>query len=461
MQLKRPKTVYVCQKCGASSPKWVGRCAECGEWGSLAEEIMAPQIQQKNKTSLGGEKPQPISQVKLSDAPRLITTIKEFDRILGGGIVIGSVTLIGGDPGIGKSTLLLQVSHKLTKEGMKVLYVSAEESVVQTKIRAERLGVDSDNLLLASETNIDVIGAYIEEYKPDLVVVDSIQMVYRPEIPTAPGTLTQVRESAMAMVYLCKRLGVALFLIGHVTKDGSLAGPRSLEHLVDSVLYFEGDRFQSFRMLRAVKNRFGSTNEIGIFEMKDDGLIEVTNPSDMFISQRDKDTAGTVIVPSIVGSRPLLLEIQALTSRSYYSAPSRRVSGVDFNRTAMILAVLERRLAIPLGSQDVFVNVVGGVKIDEPAADLGIALAIVSSYRNRPISDIVAIGEVGLAGEIRPVSHINRRLNEAVRLGFNKIIVPGNSLKSLKKDSGFDILGYNYLNVLVRDLIGQTTKEPQ
>lgn len=450
MQLKRPKTVYICQKCGATSPKWVGRCLECGEWGTIAEEIMATQPQ-KNKTSLGGEKPKPISQIKSPESPRLITGLKEFDRILGGGIVTGSVILIGGDPGIGKSTLLLQISHKLTKEGMKVLYISAEESVFQTKLRAERLGVDSDGLLIASETNIDIIGAYIEEYKPDLAVIDSIQMVYRPEIPTAPGTLTQVRESAMAMVYLCKRLGIALFLIGHVTKEGSLAGPHSLEHLVDSVLYFEGDRFQSFRILRAVKNRFGSTNEIGIFDMKEDGLAEVDNPSELFISQRDKDTPGTVLVPSLIGTRPLLVEIQALTSRSSYATPSRRVSGVDFNRTAMILAVLERRLHLALGSQDVFVNVVGGVKVDEPAADLGIALAVISSYKNKPLTDIVVAGEVGLVGEIRPVNHIERRIQESVRLGFNKIIVPYNNLKRLKKPEGSDILGYNSLSKAVEE----------
>lgn len=452
MQLKRPKTVYICQKCGATSPKWVGRCPECGEWGTIAEEIMTPQPQ-KNKTSLGGEKPKPISQIKSSESPRLITGLKEFDRILGGGIVTGSVTLIGGDPGIGKSTLLLQISHKLTKEGMKVLYISAEESVFQTKLRAERLGVDSDGLLIASETNIDIIGAYIEEYKPDLAVIDSIQMVYRPEIPTAPGTLTQVRESAMAMVYLCKRLGISLFLIGHVTKEGSLAGPRSLEHLVDSVLYFEGDRFQSFRILRAVKNRFGSTNEIGIFDMKEDGLSEVENPSELFISHRDKNTPGTVLVPSLIGTRPLLVEIQALTSRSSYATPSRRVSGVDFNRTAMILAVLERRLHLALGSQDVFVNVVGGVKVDEPAADLGIALAVISSYKNKPLTDIVVVGEVGLVGEIRPVNHIERRIQESVRLGFNKIIIPYNNLKRLKKPEGSDILAYNSLFKIVEDAL--------
>lgn len=452
MQLKRPKTVYICQKCGAASPKWVGRCLECGEWGTIAEEIMATQPQ-KNKTSLGGEKPKPISQIKSPESPRLITGLKEFDRILGGGIVTGSVILIGGDPGIGKSTLLLQISHKLTKEGMKVLYISAEESVFQTKLRAERLGVDSDGLLIASETNIDIIGAYIEEYKPDLAVIDSIQMVYRPEIPTAPGTLTQVRESAMAMVYLCKRLGISLFLIGHVTKEGSLAGPRSLEHLVDSVLYFEGDRFQSFRILRAVKNRFGSTNEIGIFDMKEDGLAEVDNPSELFISQRDKDTPGTVLVPSLIGTRPLLVEIQALTSRSSYATPSRRVSGVDFNRTAMILAVLERRLHLALGSQDVFVNVVGGVKVDEPAADLGIALAVISSYKNKPLTDVVVAGEVGLVGEIRPVNHIERRIQESVRLGFNKIIVPYNNLKRLKKPEGSDIRGYNSLFKIVEDAL--------
>jgi len=450
-QLKKPKTAYICQKCGAASPKWLGRCPECGKWGTIVEELVAPESNTPRQ-SLGQEKPISINDVKVTTSTRLTSDIKEFDRILGGGIVVGSAILIGGDPGIGKSTILLQVCNKLALGGIKILYVSAEESVYQTKIRAERLNITSDNLWIVSETNIALIAAYIEEYKPNLVVIDSIQMVYKPEIPSSPGTLTQVRESAMDLVYLCKRSHVCLFLVGHITKEGSLAGPKSLEHLVDTVLYFEGDRFQSFRILRAVKNRFGSTNEIGIFEMKEDGLNEVVNPSELFISQNNEEIAGTVVVSTLVGSRPFLLEVQALTSRAYYASPTRRVSGVDFNRTVMILAVLERRLGLTLGSQDVYVNVVGGVKVDEPAADLGIALAVFSSYKNKPIPKGIAfIGEVGLTGEIRPVNQIETRIQEASRLGFNKIVIPKGNAKNLKAKD-VKLITPSYLSEIVKEL---------
>ncbi|MEW6025972.1 MAG: DNA repair protein RadA [Planctomycetota bacterium] len=451
-QLKKPKTAYICQKCGAASPKWLGRCPECGEWGTIVEELVAPESTTPRQ-SLGQEKPVSINDIKVITSSRLTSDIREFDRILGGGIVVGSATLIGGDPGIGKSTILLQVCNKLAQGGIKVLYVSAEESVYQTKIRAERLNITSDNLWIVSETNIALIAGYIEEYKPNLVVIDSIQMVYKPEIPNSPGTITQVRESAMDLVYLCKRSHICLFLIGHITKEGSLAGPKTLEHLVDTVLYFEGDRFQSFRILRAVKNRFGSTNEIGIFEMKEDGLSEVANPSELFISQSHQDVAGTVAISTLIGSRPFLVEVQALTSRSYYAAPTRRVSGVDFNRTVMILAVLERRLGLTMGSQDVYVNVVGGVKIDEPAADLGIALAIYSSYKNKSIpTGIAFIGEVGLTGEIRPVNQIETRIQEASRLGFKKIVIPKGNAKNLKAKN-IEVITPSYLSEIVKELL--------
>ncbi|MDI6733378.1 MAG: DNA repair protein RadA [Planctomycetota bacterium] len=470
-QLKKPKTSFICQKCGAASPKWLGRCTECGEWGSMLEEVITPSISSP-RHSLSAEKPLSLQDVKVITSSRLTTEIKEFDRILGGGIVIGSAALIGGDPGIGKSTLLLQVSNKLAIEGLKILYVSAEESVFQTKLRAQRLGISHDNIWLVSETNTSVICSYIEEYKPNLVVLDSIQMVYKPEIPSSPGTLTQVRESTMDLVYLCKRSGVSLFLVGHITKEGSIAGPKSLEHIVDTVLYFEGDRFQSFRILRTVKNRFGSTNEIGVFEMRDDGLAEVTNPSELFISSRPggSDVGGTVIVASFIGSRPFLVEVQALTSRAYYSQPARRVSGVDFNRTVMVLAVLERRLGLTLGSQDVYVNVVGGVKIDEPAVDLGIAIAVYSSYKNKPIPrGVVFIGEVGLTGEIRAVNQIETRIQESARLGFNKVVIPKVNLptgqvKTLNKATDYlsrgtkdtdkvEIIKHSYLSEVVKELV--------
>jgi len=452
-QLKKPKTIYICQKCSATTSKWVGKCPECGEWNTIIEELISP-VQASPRLSLGDNKPIPITQVKRATAPRLVTNIKEFDRIVGGGIVLGSTALIGGDPGIGKSTLLLQICHKLASAGTKILYVSAEESVYQTKLRTERLNISSDNLWIVSETNILLIAGYIEQYQPQLVVIDSIQMVYKPEIPTTPGTVTQVRESAMDMVYLCKRKGICLFLIGHLTKEGSLAGPKTLEHLVDTVLYFEGDRFQSFRILRAIKNRFGSTNEIGIFEMSESGLEEVANPSELFITQADQEIAGTLVISTLIGTRPFLVELQALTSRAYYAVPARRVSGLDFNRTVMALAVLERRLGLPLGSQDVYVNVVGGVKVDEPAADLGIAMAVYSNYKNKPIpKNTVFIGEIGLTGEIRPINHIEIRLAEAARLGFKKIVIPSGNAKRLKTNN-IEIIQSSYLTEVIK-LLGE------
>jgi DNA repair protein RadA/Sms len=456
-RLKRPKTSFICQKCGGASPKWLGRCPECGEWGTIIEEVVSSGLL-TSRFSLGEEKPLSLNQIEPRAIARTLTDIKEFDRVSGGGIVQGTTILIGGEPGIGKSTLLLQVCNKLVEKGLKVLYVSAEESVYQTKLRAERLNINHPNLWLVSETNTSIIAAYIEEYKPNLVVVDSIQMVYKPEIPSSPGTLTQVRESATDLVYLCKRKGVCLFLVGHITKEGALAGPKSLEHLVDTVLYFEGDRFQSFRILRAVKNRFGSTNEIGIFEMKEEGLIEVANPSELFISQspdghRDgQEIAGTVIVSTLIGSRPFLVEVQGLTSRAYYAVPARRVSGVDFNRTVMVLAVLERRLGLTLGSQDVYVNVVGGVKTDEPAADVAIALAVFSSYKNKPLpKGLVVTGEIGLSGEIRAVNQIETRIQEAMRLGFNKILIPDGNSKHIKTNK-IEVMKYSYLSEVIKTL---------
>ena len=440
VQIKKPKKVYRCQQCGYEAAKWLGRCSDCGTWGSLVEEIVSPTAL-TDRPIISGEKPQPVNQIKSIDKQRVSTGLNELDRILGGGIVTGSATLIGGEPGIGKSTLLLQVSGKLCEKGAKVLYVSAEESIYQTKIRAERLGINSDNLLLVSETNLEVIGGYVEEYAPDLLVIDSIQMVYKPQLPGTPGTLTQVRECALELMYLAKRKSIALFLIGHLTKEGAIAGPRTLEHMVDTVLYFEGDRFQSFRILRAVKNRFGSTNEIGLFEMEREGLQEVTNPSALFIGDADSNLPGRAITATIIGTRPLLVEIQALTAPSYYSVPTRRTTGVDFNRVLMILAVLERRVGLSFSSQDVYVNVVGGVKIDEPAADLAVALAIASALKNKPVTkQTVILGEIGLTGEVRGVNQITQRLNEAHRLGFNYLTVPIKNLKGLMTPSGLTLV---------------------
>ncbi len=422
--MARAKLVYACQQCGHHSPKWAGKCPDCGGWNTLVEEVERPEAP-VDRPSLGGTGPQPITNVRPLEHSRIPTGLKELDRVLGGGIVFGSVSLIGGDPGIGKSTLLLQISERIARAGSTVLYITAEESVYQTKLRAERLGVLSDRLLVYSETNLDEILGALAKTKPAVAVIDSVQMIYKPALPSAPGTVGQVRECATDLVFHAKREGTALFLVGHVTKEGSIAGPRTLEHLVDAVFYIEGDRFQSFRILRGVKNRFGSTNEIGIFEMTGGGLTEVENPSELFLSRDRAALVGSAVVPSIVGTRPLLVEIQALTAKTHYGMPARRVTGVDANRTAMILAVLERRAGLQIGLQDVFVNAVGGVQVDEPAADLAVAAAVASSFQGKSLSDrTLLLGEVGLAGELRGVGQTAVRLQEGVRLGFKAAIVP-------------------------------------
>ena len=422
--MSKSKTRYVCQQCGGASPKWAGRCPECGEWNTMVEEaVEAPQDQRR--PALLRAHPEPITKVRVEPEPRIHSGLTEFDRVLGGGAVVGSAVLIGGDPGIGKSTLLLQVCAAVAAQGKRVLYVSSEESVGQTKLRAERLSVASDNLLVVAETNLEQILGHIENGQPQFVVIDSIQMVYAPNFPSAPGTVTQVRECGAELVYLAKRTGVTVFLIGHLTKEGSIAGPRCLEHLVDTVLYFEGERFHAFRILRAVKNRFGSTNEIGVFEMREAGLVPVQNPSGFFLSQRSRQGSGSVVVPCIEGTRAFLVEVQALISRANFGMPERKVSGADYNRVCMLLAVLERRAGLMLGGQDAFVNIVGGVRVDEPAADLGIALAMASSFRDKRLpDDLVALGEVGLAGEVRGVGKIEARLKEAQKLGFHRVILP-------------------------------------
>ncbi|HLY09640.1 MAG TPA: DNA repair protein RadA, partial [Planctomycetota bacterium] len=374
------KVEFVCQSCGARALKWVGKCPECGEFNTLVEEIARPE-ENARRPVLSEERPIAITEVQSVDRPRLAVGIGEFDRVLGGGIVLGSVSLVGGDPGIGKSTLILQVCQKIAGQGHPVLYVSSEESVIQTKLRADRLGVNSPSLFIVSETNLNVIRKYLEETRPKFAVIDSIQMIYRPELPSAPGTVSQVRECSAELTFLAKRLGISLFIVGHVTKEGSIAGPRTLEHVVDAVFYFEGDRFQTFRLLRGVKNRFGSTNEIGIFEMVGSGLAEVANPSELFMGRDPSAREGCVVTPSFIGSRTLLIELQALTTPSAHAAEmvSRRVSGVDRDRMMLVLAVLSRRCGFSTAKDDVFVNAVGGVHIDEPAADLGIATALASS----------------------------------------------------------------------------------
>ncbi len=435
----KTKVVFVCQECGQQSPKWVGKCNSCGEFNSFVEE--SPQVEPAaGRPVLSEERPVPITEVRAVDRPRLLTKLSEFDRVLGGGIVSGSVVLVGGEPGIGKSTLLLQVCHRIASTEGKVLYVSSEESVMQTRLRADRLGVSSDNLLVVSETNLDRIRQYVEEEKPALVIVDSIQMIYRPDLPSAPGSVGQVRECAADLAMHAKRHGISLFIVGHVTKDGAIAGPKTLEHLVDAVLYFEGERFQAFRILRGVKNRFGSTNEMGIFEMVAEGLREVTNPSELFLSQDRSRRVGSIVVPSQIGTRTILVEIQALTSRTAFPAPTRRASGVDFNRMALIAAVLSRRIGMDLGGVDIYVNAVGGVDLEEPAADLGIALAIASSFGNRAVDPhVCAFGEVGLSAEIRGTTQAGIRVLEAQRLGFKKAILSADNARGLEKTSDIEV----------------------
>jgi DNA repair protein RadA/Sms len=418
----------------------------CNEFDTMVEEIERPKSAMA-RPHFGDERPVPITEVKAVDRPRIEVGIAELDRVLGGGVVIGSVNLIGGDPGIGKSTVLLQLCREVAGRGQKVLYISSEESVQQTKLRADRLGVDSPNLFLVSETNVEIARRHIESVEPAIAIMDSIQMVYKPEIPSAPGSVGQVRECAADLSFFCKRRGISLFFVGHVTKEGAIAGPRTLEHLVDGVFYFEGDRFQSFRVLRGVKNRFGSTNEIGIFEMQTEGLVEVSNPSDLFMSEDRKGRVGSVVASCIIGSRTLLVEIQSLTMRSSGGGyPARRTTGIDQKRLSILIAVLTQRCGLDLSWEEVFANAVGGVQIDEPAVDLAVAGAIASAFRDRPIDERVCmIGEVGLAGEVRGVAQAGARVMEAARLGFKRVILPRDNAKALDKPDGVDVVAVKHL----------------
>ena len=446
--------VYVCQHCGWKSLKWVGRCGGCGEWDSTVEEISTGVGLGCKSVTLNRELPQPITNVKLLECPCIETGMKEFDRILGWGLIVGSAVLIGGTPGIGKSTLLLQVCQYISQKGYTTLYVTAEESVAQTKLRAERLSILSDNLLVVAETNLDFILENVHNTHPTLVVIDSIQMIYKPQLESSPGTVAQVRQCAHELIFNAKSTGSAIFLVGHVTKEGIIAGPKVLEHMADTVLYFEGEKFQCYRILRVVKNRFGSTDEIGIFEMRKNGLQPVDNPSEIFISQGRRISAGSAIISCMEGTRALLVEIQALVTRANFGIPERKVSGVDYNRVSMILAILEKRIGLKLGGQDIFVNIVGGVQVDEPAADLGIAMTIASSFKEKAISpDTIFVGEVGLGGEVRSVNQIEIRLKEAQRLGFKKAVIPKDNAKGLGKDFGIELIEVCYLSEAV-EIIG-------
>jgi DNA repair protein RadA/Sms len=442
--MSKIRTVFICQACGFESSKWLGRCPDCGEWNSLLEERrdVAPPGKGRQGT-LGietGSHPKPYDLVDVSEAARVPSGIDEFDRVLGGGIVPGSMVLIGGEPGIGKSTLLLQVAHLLGRSGGAVLYVSGEESERQVKLRGDRLGISGGALLLMSETSLERILAEVDNVKPAALVVDSVQTVYSAKFPSAPGSISQVREVATQLLFLAKGRGITTFLIGHVTKDGSLAGPKSLEHIVDTVLYFEGDKHQHHRIVRAVKNRFGAISELGVFEMTGSGLVPIPNPSALFLAERLAGSAGSAVVATLEGSRPMMVEVQALVSPTSFGTPRRMSLGIDANRTTLLLAVLEKRVGLDLLGDDVFVSVAGGLEINEPAADLGVAAAIASSFRNRPLPPHTALfGEVGLAGEVRGASQAALRVREAAQMGFTRCILPARNAPT--DVTGIELLG--------------------
>lgn len=442
---KGKTTVFFCQQCGFESSKWMGQCPGCKEWNSFVEEVVekkAAGAAAKVKAALEEAKPLPLSQIAYTNDERTSTNIKELDRVLGGGIVKGSLVLVGGDPGIGKSTLLLQVCRELSNKQIPVLYVSGEESMQQIKIRAERIGKFSDSLEILSETNLDTISAVIEKKKPSIVIIDSIQTMYNEEVGSAPGSVSQVRESTGVLMKIAKGMGISIFIVGHVTKEGVVAGPRVLEHMVDTVLYFEGDRNEAYRILRGVKNRFGSTNEIGVFEMRNEGLVEVENPSAYMLNGKPQNASGSVVVCTMEGTRPILLEVQALVCHTFYNFPKRTATGTDGNRVSLLLGVLEKRLNMKFSEDDSYINVAGGVKMSEPAMDLGIVLAAISSKKDIPIDDsIICFGEVGLSGEVRAVNMAEQRVQEAKKLGFKKCILPAVCISGLKNITGMELVG--------------------
>lgn len=444
MAKSKKSTVFFCQSCGYESPKWMGQCPGCREWNTFVEEQISTAALKKNGGTDGAAAQQPaaLSQIVMQEEDRISTGIGELDRVLGGGIVTGSLTLVGGDPGIGKSTLLLQMCRLLAADGRRVLYISGEESLKQIKMRASRIGQFNDNLLLLCETNLDVVEEVIRRQLPHVVIIDSIQTMYSEAVSAAPGSVSQVREATGLLLRLAKGLGVAVFIVGHVTKEGTVAGPRVLEHMVDTVLYFEGDRYASYRILRGVKNRFGSTNEIGVFEMRQEGLIQVENPSEYMLSGRPEGACGCVAACSMEGTRPLMVEIQSLVCHSNFGIPRRQTTGTDFNRVNLLMAVLEKRLGLQLGACDAYVNIAGGMKLQEPAVDLGIAMAVVSSFKNRPVAEsTVVFGEVGLSGEVRAVSMAEQRVQEAKKLGFTTCVLPKSNAEALKGNYDLEIIG--------------------
>lgn len=448
--MAKASTVYFCQECGYESAKWMGQCPGCKQWNSFVEEKVT-QVKGSTKKKRD-EKVQAskLSTIETSEDQRIHTQIGELDRVLGGGIVKGSLTLIGGDPGIGKSTLLLQVCKKLTDQKKHVLYISGEESLQQIKIRAKRIGKFEHDLMLLCETNLEIIENVIKKENPEVVIIDSIQTMYNESVSSAPGSVSQVRESTGVFMQIAKKMNISIFIVGHVTKEGVVAGPRVLEHMVDTVLYFEGDRHAAYRILRGVKNRFGSTNEIGVFEMAQNGLREVENPSEFMLNGKPKEASGSIVACSMEGTRPILIEIQALVCHSNFGIPRRTAAGTDFNRVNLLMAVLEKRLGLQLSNCDAYVNIAGGIKMTEPAVDLGIVMAIVSSYKDRPIDEkTICFGEVGLSGEVRAVNMAEQRVLEAKKLGFERVILPAVCLAGVKEVSGISIQGVK----TVRDAI--------
>lgn len=442
----KAKTIFVCNECGYESAKWMGKCPACNSWNTFFEEKLYTKVESGKREKKIQEAPKPLNSFVGQDAQRTSTGYAELDRVLGGGLVKGSLVLVGGEPGIGKSTLILQLCDKVKGEG-KVLYVSGEESAEQIKLRADRLNIKNDDILFLGETDIDIIDQNIEELNPKLVIIDSMQTMYSEDISSAPGSVSQVREITSRIMKICKSRKITTIIIGHVTKDGNIAGPRVLEHMVDTVLYIEGERYFSYRMIRGVKNRFGSTNEVGMFEMQEKGMVEITNPSSILISEREDNPSGSVVVATVEGTRPLLVELQALVTQSVFGLPRRTANGIDYNRLTLLVAVMEKKAGFMLGNQDVYLNVVGGLKVNEPALDLGIILATASSFKNVSIpKGVIALGEVGLTGEVRTINMMEKRLKEAERLGFKKCIIPENNKKLLKESYKLDIIGVKNIN---------------
>jgi DNA repair protein RadA/Sms len=451
--LKKAKTSFFCQHCGYMSPKWLGKCPSCSGWNCFAEELFSEPVSGSRAEMQFDCKPLPIAEIPAEEGERMLTGLAEIDRVLGGGIVSGSATLVGGEPGIGKSTLMLQVMKNLASNDRKVLYVSGEESAHQIKLRSNRIGAAAAGLLVLVEVSLEKILEQIKKIEPAIVVIDSIQTIYSGDLMSAPGSVGQVRESSSRLILSAKKNGIPFFLIGHVTKDGSIAGPKVLEHMVDTVLYFEGDSGHAYRIIRSIKNRFGPTNEIGVFEMQDKGLREVPNPSAFFLAERPQNAAGSVVVSSLEGTRPILVEIQALVSQSNLGMPRRTAIGVDHNRVSLLVAVLDKICGLHLGGSDIFINVAGGVRVEEPAVDLGVVAAMASSFLDRPVdAGTIILGEVGLTGEVRAVSQMGIRIKEAVRLGFNRCIVPATNLSSLTQTAKIEVCAIHSIRELLENI---------